>query len=147
MIAQQQSILGRKETEMTVRTTVEELLSRLASGDANMVAELFAEEVDFMCAGSEKAPWIRPRRTREDMADFFASMNENFVPEDRSASVSRYLVDGEDAVVMGHVSQRLKSNCKAFTIPFALHLTVSEGLITRYHVYEDSLTVAEAVTA
>jgi hypothetical protein len=34
-----------------------------------MVAELFAEEVDFMCAGSEKVPWIRPRRTREDMAD------------------------------------------------------------------------------
>jgi uncharacterized protein len=132
---------------MNVRTTVEELLSRLASGDAHMVAEHFAEEVDFMCAGSEKVPWIRPRRTREDMADFFASMNENFVSEDRSASVSRCLVDGEDVVVMGHVSQRLKSNGKAFTIPFALHLTVSEGLITRYHVYEDSLTVAEAVTA
>ncbi len=48
---------------------------------------------------------------------------------------------------MGHVSQRLKSNGKAFTIPFALHLAVSAGLITRYHVYEDSLTVAEAVTA
>ena len=131
---------------MTVHTTVEELLSRLASGDADMVAELFAEEVDFMCAGSEKAPWIRPRRTREDMTDFFATMNENIVPEDRSASVSRYLVDGEDAVVMGHVSQRLKSNGKAFRIPFALYLTVSDGLITSYHIYEDSLTVAEAVT-
>jgi ketosteroid isomerase-like protein len=147
MIAQQQSILGRKETEMTVRTTVEELLSRMASGDADMIAELFAEKVDFMCAGSEKAPWIRLRRTREDMADFFASMNESFVPEDRLASVSRCLVDGEDAVVLGHVSQRLKSNGKPFTIPFALHLNVSGGLITRYHVYEDSLTVAEAVTA
>ena len=119
----------------------------MASGDADMIAELFAEKVYFMCAGSEKAPWTRPRRTREDMADFFASMNESFVPEDRSASVSRCLVDGEDAVVLGHVSQRLKSNGKAFTIPFALHLTVSEGLITCYHVYEDSLTVAEAVTA
>src|SRR5918997_6333538 len=100
MIAQQQPILGRKETEMTVRTTVEELLSRLASGNANMVAELFAEEVDFMCAGSEKAPWIRPRRTREDMADFFATMNENFVPEDRSASVeqhSSHTCDGSEA--------------------------------------------------
>jgi uncharacterized protein len=49
--------------------------------------------------------------------------------------------------VIGHVSQRLKSNGRAFTIPFALHLTVSDGRITRYHVYEDSLTVAEAVTA
>jgi uncharacterized protein len=32
-------------------------------------------------------------------------------------------------------------------MPFALHLTVSDERITRYHVYEDSLTVAEAVTA
>ncbi|HWS79395.1 MAG TPA: nuclear transport factor 2 family protein [Rubrobacter sp.] len=139
--------MGREQIEMTVRTTVEELLSRMAAGDAERIAELFAEEVDFMCAGSEKVPWIRPRRTRRDMADFFSSINENFVPEDRSASVSRCLVDGKDAVVMGHVSQRLKSNGKAFTIPFALHLSVSNGLITRYHVYEDSLTVAKAVTA
>ena len=132
---------------MTTRETVGELLSRMASGDAGTTAELFAEEVAFQCAGSEEVPWIRPRRTREDMADFFATMNENFVPKDRSASVSALLVDGKDAVVMGHVSQRLRSNGRAFTIPFALHLTVSDGLITRYHVYEDSLTVAEAVTA
>jgi len=132
---------------MTTRTIVEERLNRMASGDAERTAELFTEEVDFLCAGSEKVPWIRPRRTREDMADFFATMNASFVPEDRSASVSGFLVDGEDAVVMGHVSQRLKSNGKAFTTPFALHLTISDGLITRYHIYEDSLTVAEAVTA
>ena len=132
---------------MSTRDTVEELLRRMASGDAETTAELFAEEVGFMCAGSEKVPWIRPRRTREDMADFFGTMNASFVPEDRSASVSGFLVDGEDVVVMGHVSQRLKSNGRAFTIPFALHLTVSEGLITRYHVYEDSLSLAEAVTA
>lgn len=132
---------------MSTRTTVEELLSRMGSGDADITAELFAQEVDFMCAGSEKVPWIRPRRTRQDMVDFFASMNENFVPEDRSASVSALLVDGQDAVMIGYVSQRLKSNGEAFTIPFALHLTVSEGLVIRYHVYEDSLTVAEAVTA
>ena len=132
---------------MSTRDTVEELLRRMASGNAETTAELFAEEVDFMCAGSEKVPWIRPRRTRKDMADFFGTMNASFVPGDRSASVSGFLVDGEDAVVMGHVSQRLKSNDKVFTIPFALHLTVSGGLITRYHVYEDCLTGAEAVMA
>ena len=132
---------------MTTRAIVEELLNRMASGDAENTAALFTEEVDFLCAGSEKVPWIRPRRTREDMADFFATMNASFVPEDRSASVSGFLVDGEDAVVMGHVSQRLKSNGRAFTTPFALHLSISDGLITRYHIYEDSLTVTEAVTA
>lgn len=129
---------------MDAREVVEELLGRMASGDAEAIAELFAPDVDFMCAGS--APWIKPRHTREDMADFFGEMDASFVPEDRAASVSGILIDGRDAMVTGSVSQRLKSNGKSFTIPFALHLTVSEkGEITRYHVYEDSLTVAEAV--
>lgn len=128
---------------MDTREVVEELLTRMASGDAEAIAALFAPKVDFMCAGS--APWIKPRHTREDMADFFSKMDASFVPEERSASVSGLLVDGKDAVVMGHVTQRLKSNGKSFTIPFALRLTLSEGGITHYHVYEDSLTVAKAV--
>jgi ketosteroid isomerase-like protein len=131
---------------LTTRATVDDLLGRIASGDAEKTAELFAERVDFACAGTEEAPWIRPRQSREDMADFFRSMNESFVPEDRSASLSAFLVDEEDAVVVGRISQRLKSNGRAFTSPFALHLTVTDGLITRYHVYEDSLAVAEAVS-
>jgi ketosteroid isomerase-like protein len=128
---------------METREAVEKLLGRMAYGDAEAIAELFAPGVDFMCAGS--APWIKPRSTREDMTAFFAEMEENFMPDKRSASVSGFLVDGNDAVVMGRVSQRLKSNGESFEIPFALHLTVSEGGIARYHVYEDSLTVARAV--
>ena len=132
---------------MTPRAVAEDLLARIASGDAEVAAGLFAVEVDFSCAGSEAVPWLRPRRTRSDMADFFGTMNANFVAEARSASVSGFLVDGNDVVVLGHVSQRLRGNGNAFTTPFALHLTVSGGLITRYHVYEDSLTVARAVGA
>ena len=43
---------------MTTRDTVEELLSRMASDDAEKIAELFAEEVDFMCAVSRVATLV-----------------------------------------------------------------------------------------
>ncbi|MBA2376250.1 MAG: nuclear transport factor 2 family protein [Rubrobacter sp.] len=129
---------------METREIFEKLLRRMADGNPEYTAELFAPKVDFSCAGD--APWIKPRSTREDMADFFAETDGAFVPEERSAAVSGLLIDGWDAMVTGSVSQRLKSNGEAFTTPFALHLTVSEkGEITRYHVYEDSLTVAKAV--
>lgn len=129
---------------METSETVEESLRRMADGNPGFTAELFAPDVDFMCAGS--APWTKPRSTREDMAAFFAEMDDAFEPEERSATISGLLIDGRDAIVMGSVSQRLKSNGKPFTIPFALHLTVSEkGEITRCHVCEDTLTIAEAV--
>ncbi|MGH3088063.1 MAG: nuclear transport factor 2 family protein [Rubrobacteraceae bacterium] len=75
---------------MNTREVVEELLGRMAHGEAEAIADLFASDVDFSRAGN--APWIKPRRSREDMADFFAEMDASFVPEERSASVSTVLV-------------------------------------------------------
>ena len=129
----------------TTRKTAEDFLTRLKSGDASQTAALFADKVDFLCAGTEEAEWIRPRETREAMEEMFSTMQAHFDPESRSASLTSFLVDGNDAVITGHISQRLRSNNVAFTIPFALHLTVVDGEINRYHIYEDSLTVANAV--
>jgi uncharacterized protein len=129
------------------RQAANELLARITSRDAEGAASLFAEQVDFLCAGSKRVPWIRPRRTRADMADFFATMNAHFLPEATSATLSTVVVDNEHVVIIGRVSRRLKSNGEGFTIPFALHLAVVDGLIVRYHIYEDSLTVATAVAA
>lgn len=131
----------------TTREISQEFLARLADGNASHTAALFAEKVDFLCAGTEDAEWIRPRDTREGMEDMSNTMQMSFSPDDRSASLTSFIIDGNDAVITGHVTQRLRSNNVAFTIPFALHLTVESGQITRYHIYEDSLTVANAVRA
>lgn len=136
---------GGMTTNATTRAIAEEFLSRLGSRSPEDVSSLFTDEVDFLCAGSDRVPWLRPWRTRSDMTTFFATMFESFVPESAHAEVTSILVDGGDAVIMGRVSQRLRSNGIEFTIPFALHLTIADGRITRYHVYEDSLTVAMAV--
>ena len=132
---------------MTTRETAEDFLTRLAAGDAAHTAAIFADDVDFLCAGSEDVPWIRPRNTREDMEDLFDSLQAAFVPEDRSADLSLFVADGNEVVIMGHIAQRLRSNDRKMAFPFALRLTVEDGQITRYHIYEDSLTVADAVRA
>lgn len=129
----------------TTRKIAEDFLNRLADSDASKTAALFADDVDFLCAGTEDAEWIRPRETRADMEEMFSTMQAHFDPESRAASLTSFMVDGNDAVITGHISQRLRSNNQAFTIPFALHLTVVDGKINRYHIYEDSLTVANAV--
>lgn len=131
---------------MTTRDTVNEFLQRLGESDAAAIVELFDDDVDFLCAGSESVPWIRPRRTAADMEDFFATMAAAFVPEERAVSLSLVLIEDGEAVLMGHVSQRLRSNGVAFSSPFALRLSVVDGKICRYHVYEDSLSIANAVT-
>ncbi len=45
---------------------------------------------------------------------------------------------------MGHLSGTVRATGKSFEGPFALHLTVEDGRITRHHLYENSLSIAEA---
>ncbi|MGI5286161.1 nuclear transport factor 2 family protein [Nonomuraea polychroma] len=118
------------------RDIVEELLRRIVKGDHDHTAELFAEPVDWQlnwpAEGHPAVPWIRPRSSRADVADHFRSLDAHHMPELNGTSVTRILVDGAHAVVLGEIAQTVKGGGAAYTSPFALHLTVEDGLITRY---------------
>ncbi|MER7502248.1 nuclear transport factor 2 family protein [Nonomuraea pusilla] len=132
------------------RDVVDELLRRMAKGDHERTAELFAEPIDWQLSwpdeGHPAVPWIRPRSGRDEVADHFRSLEDHHVTELNGTTVTHILVDGAHAVVLGEIAQTVRASGTAYTSPFALHLTVEDGLITRYHIYEDSLTVARALS-
>ena len=131
------------------RDVVEALMRRIAEGDHDRVAELFAEPIDWQldwpAEGHPAVPWIRPRSTRADVADHFRAIAAFHILEEAAGKASRVLVDGRNAVVLGDIRQTVKTTGRPYTALCALHLTVTNGLITRYAVYEDSLTVTEAL--
>ena len=129
------------------RAVVADLMTRIVAGDPERVADLFAEPVDWLLSWPQPSdvPWVRPRRTRADVADHFRTLAEHHVPERNGTTVSQVLVDGPDAVVVGEIVQTVRRTGVEYRSPFALRLTVEGGLITRYHIYEDSLTVARSV--
>ncbi|MFI9595388.1 nuclear transport factor 2 family protein [Nonomuraea sp. NPDC052265] len=133
------------------RDIVEELLRRIVEGDPERTSELFAEPVDWQLSwpaeGHPAVPWIRPRSGRTEVADHYRALGAHHVPELNGTTVRQILVDGPDAVVLGQIVQTVRATGVSYTSPFALHLTVEDGLITRSHIYEDSLTVAEALSA
>jgi uncharacterized protein len=96
--------------------------------------------------GHPVVPWIRPRSTRADVADHFRTLNHFHTPQQPSGGPPRILVDGPHAVILGSIRQIVKATGRPYTALCALHLTVEDGLITRFHVYEDSLTVANALS-
>ncbi|MEU6507046.1 MULTISPECIES: nuclear transport factor 2 family protein [unclassified Streptomyces] len=135
---------------LTTRTVVQELLSRIGAGDAQRIAELYADGCDWRLDWPEEehgradTPWIRHRSTRADAAGHFRELAAHHVPEKADTSVERILVEGEDAVVLGVIRQTAAPTGRAYTARFALHLTIRDGLVVRHHVYEDSLAVARA---
>ncbi|MGN5631559.1 nuclear transport factor 2 family protein [Streptomyces sp. AC154] len=137
----------------TTRAAVEELLRRIGAGDPERIAELYAERGDWKLDwpeaehGRAATPWIRHRSTRADAAAHYRELGEHHVPGSAATEVERVLVDGDDAVVFGEIRQTARSTGRAYRARFALHLTFAGGLVTRHHVYEDSLAVARAFEA
>ncbi|MFE2936101.1 nuclear transport factor 2 family protein [Streptomyces sp. NPDC059278] len=130
----------------TTRHVVQEFLAARMAGDVERLVELFADDVDWLLAENPAVPWIRARSTGAECAAQFTELTEHTVAEDARASVDTFLVDGTDAVLMGHVSGTVRATGKSYEGPFALRLTVEEGRITRHHLYENSLSIAEACT-
>lgn len=134
---------------MDTRATVMELLRRIAAGDPRSIAELYADEVDWLIdwpAGSvaDAVPWIRHRGNREAVAQHYADLAAHNRTADPPTSVDHVLVDGDDAVVFGTIRNIMIRTGRAYAAGFSLRLTVRDGLITRHHIYEDSLAVASA---
>ncbi|MFJ9110772.1 nuclear transport factor 2 family protein [Streptomyces sp. NPDC102283] len=140
-------------TPTNTREVVEELLRRIGGGNPEHIAGMYAEHGDWKLAwpeaehGRTATPWIRHRSTRADAAAHYRELAEHHVPEEVATEVERILVDGSDAVVLGVIRQTARLTGRAYQARFALHLTVADGLVTRHHVYEDSLAVAQAFEA
>lgn len=133
---------GSTQTHHVIR----EMLGRFGSGDHKGAAALFAETVDWQLSwpDGDNPPWIRDRTTRAEMAEHFRTLSTLMTPDGLGFAIGHVLVDGPHAVVTGRSSQRVNATGRSFDMMIALHMTVEDGFITRYHVYEDSLAVARA---
>lgn len=137
-------------TTRSVLSVVEDLLARIGEGDPERIAELYADGADWKLDwpeaehGRAATPWIRPRSTRADAAAHYREIAEHHVAGEAATQVEHILVDGDHAVVLGEIRQTARPTGRPYRARFALHLTVEDGLVTRHHVYEDSLAVAQA---
>ncbi|MGW5737598.1 MULTISPECIES: nuclear transport factor 2 family protein [Streptomyces] len=133
-------------TEAATRAAVQAFLRYRLAGDAEGLAALFADEVDWLLAENPGVPWIRPRSSAAECAAQSAELAAHTVPEKAGASVDTLLVDGADAVIFGRLWGTVRATGKSFEGPFALRLTVEDGRITRHHLYENSRSIADACT-
>ena len=128
--------------QRTPREAVEAYVRALESGHSDRIAELFAEKVDWCVPGAEEVPWLGTRSTREDVADFFTVLYHHVAKEE--FAIEQVLADDQHAVALGHLRSRVRANNALMESWFAIHMTVTDGQITRYRFYEDSLAIMRA---
>ncbi|MFJ3405949.1 nuclear transport factor 2 family protein [Promicromonospora sp. NPDC090134] len=128
-----------------VRTAVNAFFeARLAGATPHELAERFHEDVDWFIQGdTENVPWIGRKVGRAGVAEHFTQLGASVRPE--GFEVDATMTDGNRAVVLGTFRARVAATGRLMDSEYVFDITVDDtGLITRYHMLEDSWAVSEA---
>lgn len=122
--------------------TVQRLFPLLAEGKTAEVAALFADSVSFSVPHPPGIPWVPEADSAEGMRTFFELLGTHV--RTKEFDIRHVIAQGDDVVVIGHMVSEVKKTGRDIDTAFALHTTVRDGRIIRYHLYEDSYAVAKA---
>lgn len=125
-------------------TIAQDFWSKLQSGDRDGVLALLPDTLDWFVPGNpEIVPWAGRRTTKTEIEEFLGMLGGAMKPE--LNKVEYVVSEGEHAVIMGQFEHRCRATGKIFASPYALRLTVVDGLVHSYEIYEDTQALADAL--
>jgi ketosteroid isomerase-like protein len=120
------------------------LLEGIGGGeDPAEIAALFGADLVFEIQGDDGVlPWIGHKRGRQAIADFVRDIRA--LTEPVSFDVEDILASENRAAIVGALETRIKATGKTTATQFAIVLTISGGVVTRFQMLEDSFDVSKA---
>jgi ketosteroid isomerase-like protein len=119
------------------------LLAAIGEQAPAEVAAMFSDDAPFEIPGDDGVlPWIGHRTGRQAVVDFIIGIRT--LTEPLAFDVADILANDTHAVIVGELATRIKATDKVVETDFAIILTTSGGLITRFQMLEDSFAVSRA---
>jgi uncharacterized protein len=121
------------------------LLEGIGSGqDPSEIAALFDADLVFEIQGDDGVlPWIGRKTGRQAIADFIRDIRT--LTEPVTFDVEDILTSDTRAAIIGALQTRIKATGKMIATQFAIILTISGDVVTRFQMLEDSFDVSKAV--
>ena len=122
----------------------QKFLEGIGSGrDPVEIATLFDADLVFEIQGDDGVlPWIGHKTGRQAVADFIRDIR--VLTEPVSFDVEDILVSDSRAAIIGALQTRIKATGKITATQFAIILTTSGDVVTRFQMLEDSFDVSKA---
>jgi len=128
-----------------VEAVVNRFLGALATRDLDTLLDLYAPDVDWDIAGNnDVAPWLGRRSSRAEVREFYELLWAAVEPV--SVEVEHIVYDGDHCVITGQLASRMLATGRLFESMFSAHIRVSNGMISRYRLQEDSWGLVVALT-
>ncbi|HET7048681.1 MAG TPA: nuclear transport factor 2 family protein [Solirubrobacteraceae bacterium] len=127
---------------MTAADLTSLFLERVVGRDADALAELFVEHIDWYVPGHDAIPWTGSRTKRGDVLAYVRTIWSEVEPGGSSVRVDKVLVDGDDAVVFVNLAHTFRRTQRRFSGAAAVHFAASGDKLVKMHLYEDTEAVA-----
>ncbi|MEW2066180.1 nuclear transport factor 2 family protein [Streptomyces sp. NPDC007346] len=129
---------------MTAREAAKTLFEQLLSGASpDELAQRFDEDVDWFIPGDTSVvPWIGCKTGRVGVAEFYTQLGQG--AKVKHFQIDTIIGDGDRCVVLGSLRTEVLGTGRDIESDFAYDIEVRDGLITRYHMFEDTWAVAKA---
>jgi ketosteroid isomerase-like protein len=122
----------------------QKLLEGISSGrDPTEISALFDADLVFEIQGDDGVlPWIGRKTGRQAIADFIRDIRT--LTEPITFEVDDILASNSRAAIIGALQTRIKATGKVTTTQFAIILTITSDIVTRFQLLEDSFDVSRA---
>jgi ketosteroid isomerase-like protein len=122
----------------------QKLLEGIRGGrDPAEIATLFGADVLFEIQGDDGVlPWIGRKTGRQAITDFIRDIRT--LTEPVAFDVEDILASERRAAIIGALRTRIKATGKIIATQFAIILTITGDVVTRYQMLEDSFDVSKA---
>jgi ketosteroid isomerase-like protein len=122
--------------------TVQEIYVAFGRGDIPAILNTVGDDIDWTNAGPPDIPYARSRRGREQIAQFFATLNESVEVE--RFEPREYIAQGDQVVALGSWRARVRANGRVFDSGWAMVWRFRNGKVVGFRSYEDTAAVASA---
>ena len=128
-------------------TVARKLLEGIGSGqDPAEIAALFDTDLVFEIQGDDGVlPWIGRKSGRQAVVDFIRDTRA--LTEPVTFDVEDILVSDNRVAIIGALQTRIKATGRVIATQFAIILTITGDVVTRFQMLEDSFDVSKAARA
>ncbi|RUT72494.1 nuclear transport factor 2 family protein [Flavobacterium cupreum] len=133
------------DEEINTKQTADKFFGSIGAKDPEKIASMVSENVDWYIFESKYMPWTGHRSKREEISELFKTLFSYFIDGSKKLEVQSFLVRGNEVAVFGFVERTVKKNGKHFKMPLAIHITITNNLISKFSLYEETLIIEKVL--
>lgn len=134
--------MTNKQKSLPTKDIIQSYFKAIAQGDIDKALSLLTEDVVWHVDGDANIFSIGLASGKQQIANWMRAFPKQLNPI--AVNINNTLIDGNEAIVLGDFRYSVNKTGHFISSDMAIHFTLRDGKIARYHIFEDSLLLSRS---